>query len=223
MFEAILEEEKKEKERNNFVNHSAPVWHYPNFRRNPFINPFQPPHFLPPMPNYTQPQPWQSQVFQAQNVECRPIDQHPINPPPPPYNGRTAPHLLAKLEGQNDPLPSVGIILPIASGSALKFDCNKDRKHYFREVQNICVEGRVERTRWSHIPVTFSEENVRLQGFPHNEALVTEANIASSTLGKLLVDNGSSADIIFADAYDKMGLSRDLLQPPDIPLYGFGG
>jgi hypothetical protein len=52
---------------------------------------------------------------------------------------------------------------------------------------------------------------------------VIEANIASWTLGKLLVDNGSSAEIIFADAFDKMGLNRDLLQPPDTPLYGFGG
>jgi hypothetical protein len=75
------------------------------------------------------------------------------------------------------------------------------------------VEGRVEKTRWSQIPITFSEEDVRLQGFPHNDALVIEANIASWTLGKLLVDNGSSADIIFADAFDKMGLKRDLLQP----------
>jgi hypothetical protein len=64
---------------------------------------------------------------------------------------------------------------------------------------------------------------VRLQGFPHNDALVIEANIASWTLGKLLVDDGSSIDIIFTDAYDKMGLSRHLLQPPDTPLYGFGG
>jgi hypothetical protein len=85
------------------------------------------------------------------------------------------------------------------------------------------VERRVERTRWSDIPITFSEEDVRLQGFPHNDALVIEANIANWTFGKLLVDNGSSADIIFADAYDKMGLSRNLLQPPDTPLYGFGG
>jgi hypothetical protein len=52
---------------------------------------------------------------------------------------------------------------------------------------------------------------------------VIEANIVSWTLGKLLVDNGSSADIIFANAFDKMGLNRDLLQPPDTPLYGFGG
>jgi hypothetical protein len=85
------------------------------------------------------------------------------------------------------------------------------------------VEGRVEKTRWSHIPITFSEEDVSLQGFPHNDALVIESNIASWTLGKLLVDNGSSADIIFADAFDEMGLSKDLLQPTDTPLYGFGG
>jgi hypothetical protein len=85
------------------------------------------------------------------------------------------------------------------------------------------MEGRVEIRRWSHIPITFSKEDVRLQGFPHIDASVIEANIASWTLGKLLVDNGLSADIIFADTYDKMGLNRNLLQPPDTPLYGFGG
>jgi hypothetical protein len=85
------------------------------------------------------------------------------------------------------------------------------------------VEERVENTRWSHIPITVSKEDVRLQGFPHNDALVIEANIASWALGKLLVDNSSSTDIIFADAFDKMGLSKDLLQHPDTPLYGLGG
>jgi hypothetical protein len=108
--------------------------------------------------------------------------------------------------------------MPISGDSALEFETKKERKHYFREVRNICVEGRVERTRWSHISITFSEEDVKLHGFPHNDALVIEANIASWTLGKLLVDNGSSADIIFADAFNKMGLSKDLLQPPDTPL-----
>jgi hypothetical protein len=113
--------------------------------------------------------------------------------------------------------------MPILGGSALEFETKKERKHYFREVRNICVEGRVEKTRWSRIPITFSEEDVRLQGFRHNDALVIEANIASWTLGKLLVGNGLSADIIFTDAFDKMGLSKDLLQPLDTPLYGFGG
>jgi hypothetical protein len=129
----------------------------------------------------------------------------------------------AKLEGQNNPLPSIRTIMPISGGSALEFETKKERKHYFRDVLNICVEGRVKRTRWSHIPITFSEEDVKLQGFPHNNALVIEANIASWTLGKLLVDNGSSTNIIFADAFNKMGLSKDLLQPPDTLLYGFEG
>jgi hypothetical protein len=129
----------------------------------------------------------------------------------------------AKLEGQNDPLPFIETIMPTSGGSTLEFRTKKEPKHYFREVWNICVEGRVEKTRWSHIPITFLEEDVRLQGFPHNDALVIEANIARWTLGKLLVDNGSSAHIIFADAFDKMGLSKDLLQAPDTPFYGFGG
>jgi hypothetical protein len=47
----------------------------------------------------------------------------------------------------------------------LEFETKKERKHYFRDVLNICVEGRVKRTRWSHIPITFSEEDVKLQGF----------------------------------------------------------
>jgi hypothetical protein len=65
--------------------------------------------------------------------------------------------LPAKLEGQSDPLPSVRTIMPISGGSVLEFETKKERKHYFREVRNICVEVRVEKTRWSHIPITFSE------------------------------------------------------------------
>jgi hypothetical protein len=90
-FEAILEEEKNEKEWKSSVNHSAPAWQNPNFGSNTFANPFHPPHFLPPIANYTQPSPWQSQVFQAQNVERRPIDQHPIAPPPPPSHTKAQP------------------------------------------------------------------------------------------------------------------------------------
>jgi hypothetical protein len=42
-------------------------------------------------------------------------------------------------------------------------------------------------------------------------------------LHKVLVDNGSQADIIFLHAFDRMGISHNLLKPSDNPLYGFGG
>jgi hypothetical protein len=64
-FEAILEEERKEKERASTVNHSAPAWQNPSFGRNSFANPFQPPQFQPPPSTYFHPPPWQSQTFQA--------------------------------------------------------------------------------------------------------------------------------------------------------------
>jgi hypothetical protein len=39
----------------------------------------------------------------------------------------------------------------------------------------------------------------------------------------VLVDNGSQANIIFLHAFDRMGVSHNLLKPADNPLYGFGG
>ena len=53
--------------------------------------------------------------------------------------------------------------------------------------------------------------------------MVIETNIAGWTVTKILVDTGSSADILFASTFDSMKLDRKILQPMVIPLYGFGG
>lgn len=37
------------------------------------------------------------------------------------------------------------------------------------------------------------------------------------------MNNSSSADIIFADAFDRMDLDRNFLQPSETLLYGFSG
>jgi hypothetical protein len=53
--------------------------------------------------------------------------------------------------------------------------------------------------------------------------MVINCSMAGWDLHKVLVDNGSQADIIFLHAFDHMGISHSLLKPSDIPLYGFGG
>jgi hypothetical protein len=57
----------------------------------------------------------------------------------------------------------------------------------------------------------------------HNDAMVIEVNIAGWIIGKVLVDNGSSADILFMKTFEKMNLSQHMLHPPEYPLQGFGG
>jgi hypothetical protein len=73
------------------------------------------------------------------------------------------------------------------------------------------------------VPLTFDARDVDLRSAPHVDAMVINCNVAGWDLHKVLVDNGSQADIIFLHAFDRMGISHSLLKPSDNPLYGFSG
>ncbi|XP_072150059.1 uncharacterized protein [Setaria viridis] len=53
--------------------------------------------------------------------------------------------------------------------------------------------------------------------------MVIDAIIASWKIGKVLVDNGSSTYIIFANTFREMKIDLHLLQPAEVPLLSFGG
>ena len=56
---------------------------------------------------------------------------------------------------------------------------------------------------------------------PHDDPLVIRAVMANKTIHRVLVDNGSSANIIFASAFDKMGIGIEKLEPVSTYLHGF--
>ena len=58
---------------------------------------------------------------------------------------------------------------------------------------------------------------------PHDDPVVIRVVLANKTIHKVLVDNGSSADIIFASTFDKMGIVREKLEPINTYLRGFSG
>ena len=85
-------------------------------------------------------------------------------------------------------------------------------------------------TTWSHVPISFTQADLRLQHYPHNDPLVIRANIGKylvhfvgNDVGRILVDNGSSADILVWQCFVKMGLTEKALQKSQYPLIGFGG
>jgi hypothetical protein len=53
--------------------------------------------------------------------------------------------------------------------------------------------------------------------------MVIEVNIAAWVIGKLFVDNGSLADILFLKTFKKINLSQHMLHPPEYPSQGFRG
>ena len=76
---------------------------------------------------------------------------------------------------------------------------------------------------WLDTSITFSDSYLEGCQHPHDYPLVIRAVVANKTVHRVLVDNGSSADIIFASAFDKMGIERERPEPFSTHLRGFSG
>uniref|UniRef100_A0A2N9H4Y6 Uncharacterized protein n=1 Tax=Fagus sylvatica TaxID=28930 RepID=A0A2N9H4Y6_FAGSY len=73
------------------------------------------------------------------------------------------------------------------------------------------------------LPITFTEEDARKVVHPHDDALVVTLEIAGYSTRRVLIDNGSSADIIYLTAFQQMRIGKDQLRPIETPLVGFAG
>ena len=71
--------------------------------------------------------------------------------------------------------------------------------------------------------ITFYDSHLEGCQHPHDDPLVVRAVVANKIVHRVLVDNGSSADIIFASAFDKMGIGKEKLEPVNTYLRGFSG
>ena len=83
------------------------------------------------------------------------------------------------------------------------------------EVQAVSKQPRLD------IVITFSDSDLEEWQHPHDDPLVIRVVVANKTIHRILVDNGSSADIIFASAFDKLGIRREKLEPVSTHLRGF--
>jgi hypothetical protein len=72
------------------------------------------------------------------------------------------------------------------------------------------------------VVLSFSEEDARGVAMPYDNALVVTLTVANHAIHRILVDNGSLADILYWLAFQQMGIKRDRIKPFGSPLVGFG-
>ena len=91
-------------------------------------------------------------------------------------------------------------------------------------VQNVQLFGRPPRTKGvDNQAITFTDEDVGRVHHPHDDAIVITLLITDYTTRRVLIDNGSSVDILYYLAFQQMRLGRYQFRPVNAPLVGFGG
>ena len=103
------------------------------------------------------------------------------------------------------------------SSSAWKAHLRSIRSAEIGEIQAVSKQWRLDTS------ITFSDSDLEGCQHPHVDPLVVRAIVANKIVHRVLVDNGSSVDIIFTSAFDKMGIGREKLEPVNTHMRGFSG
>ena len=90
----------------------------------------------------------------------------------------------------------------IIGGTAATGSSKKARKTYLRMVQNVQTTGSTPKMARREDPIIgFLENDARHLHHPHDDALVVSLRVGDYNVHRMLVDNGSSADILYYPAF----------------------
>ena len=109
-------------------------------------------------------------------------------------------------------------------GTVVAGSSKKARKTYLRMVQNVQLTGVGPKIARREGPIIgFSEDDARRFHHPHDDALLVSLRVEDYNMHRVLVDNGSSADILYYPAFQQMRIDMERLILTNAPLVGFRG
>ncbi|XP_050254592.1 uncharacterized protein LOC126700444 [Quercus robur] len=120
------------------------------------------------------------------------------------------------------PRKVIGEINTITGGPFSGGSFRSLRKAYHRQVNSVHTIP-PSKYRRTYQDMSFNEGDARGVKQPHNDPLVIVLNIEGFNTRRILVDNGSSADIIYLPAFQQLKLDPKRLRPFDSPLVSFSG
>ncbi|XP_077226391.1 uncharacterized protein LOC143859619 [Tasmannia lanceolata] len=113
-----------------------------------------------------------------------------------------------------------GVINTIMGGPAAGGTSSSTQKAYARRVNAVHT---CDKKMKIENEISFSDTDLNNLILPHDDALVITMLVANWELKKILVDNGSSADILYYHAFKQMMIGDDGLRPANSDLFGFSG
>ena len=113
----------------------------------------------------------------------------------------------------------------ISGGFAGGGESSSTRKAHLRSIRSgeVMEVQAVSKQPQFDTAITFSDSYLEGCQHPHDDPLVIRAVVANKTIHRVLIDNGSSTDIIFEAAFDKMGIGWEMIEPISTHLRGFSG
>ena len=88
-------------------------------------------------------------------------------------------------------------------------------------VQSVQLAGFIPKMARVDNPIIgFSEEDARRLHHPHDDALIVSIWVEDYNTHQVLVDNGSSVDILYYSAFQQMRIKREQLILANVPLIG---
>ena len=88
-----------------------------------------------------------------------------------------------------------------------------------------CTEGESpeKRMKVGRLTISFGKEDLKGTIQPHDDALVVTARISGFLVKRVMIDQGSGADMMYLDLFEGLGLKSQDLAKYDTPLVSFDG
>ncbi|XP_030959291.1 uncharacterized protein LOC115981272 [Quercus lobata] len=79
------------------------------------------------------------------------------------------------------------------------------------------------RMKVGRLAISFDEEDLEGTIEPHDDVLVVTAMISGFLVKRVMIDQGSGADVMYLDLFEGLGLKNQDLMKYDTPLVSFDG
>lgn len=114
--------------------------------------------------------------------------------------------------------PTRGVINVIAGGLT-DGDSNQAQKSHARQMESLAIG---EEMAAQEVPsISFGPKDMYGVIFSHSDALVIQATIVNYEVAQVLVDSGSSVNVLYQEAFNRMQLEEAHIEEAATTLFGF--